>query len=128
MSEKDGKKLDVAKILEALGMGGKEEAIAKAIGQLTSTDKIEFITYLYPFEDDKIALMRSIAKRYGYKWLEDWINEKLKLRTSVLGWRANQLTGIASERRREQSRFSFLSRLFKRERKEKGLGEVESFE
>jgi len=123
--EKDGKKVDVQKILEALSLGGKEEAIAKTIGELTSNEKIEFITYLYPFEDDKIALMRSIAVRYRYRWLQDWIDQKLRLRTSVMGWRANQLTGIASEKRREEGRFGFLSRLFGKKQSEQG---VKSFE
>ena len=125
--EKDGKKLNVVEILKTLGMGGREEAIAKAIGDLTDEEKLEFLTYLYPFEDDALSTMMTIAERYNLKWLEDWVRWKIKLRTSVGGWRANQLVNIASEKRREQSRFSFLSRIFGR-KKQKGLGEVEEFE
>ena len=127
--EKDGKKLNVVEILKTLGMGGREEAIAKAIGDLTDEEKLEFLTYLYPFEDDSLSTMMTIAERYNLKWLENWVHWKLRLRTSVGGWRANQLVSIASEKRREQSRFSFLSRIFGRSsKKQKGLGEVEEFE
>ncbi|MEM1590276.1 MAG: hypothetical protein QW175_07650 [Candidatus Bathyarchaeia archaeon] len=118
------KKLTVKEILESLGIG-KEEAIAKAIGELTSEEKLEFITYVYPAEDDKLALLASIAERYGYSWLHHWVNKKLALRTSLLGWRANQLSAIASEKRREEHGwriFGFLKR-----KKEKGF-EVEEFE
>ena len=127
--EKNGKKLNVAELLKTLGMGGREEAIAKAIGDLTDEEKLEFLTYLYPLEDDSLSLMMTIADRYNLKWLKDFVKWKIKFRTSVGGWRANQLVNIASEKRREQSRFSFLSRIFGRSRKkEKGLGEVEEFE
>lgn len=114
---------------ENVRYGGREEAIAKAIGDLTDEEKLEFLTYLYPFEDDALSTMMTIADRYHLSWLRDWVRWKIKLRTSVGGWRANQLVNIASEKRREQSRFSFLSRIFGRSRKkEKGLGEVEEFE
>jgi len=127
--EKNGKRLNVTELLKTLGMGGREEAIAKAIGDLTDEEKLEFLTYLYPFEDDSLSTMMTIADRYHLKWLEDWVRWKIKLRTSIGGWRANQLVNIASEKRREQSRFSFLSRFFGRSRKkQKGLGEVEEFE
>lgn len=121
----ENKKLDVRQILESLGVG-KEEAIAKAIGELTSKEKLEFITYVYPFEDDNLALMRSIAERYGYSWLKHWVDEKLKLRTSLMGWRSNQLTNIASEKRKEEGGLRLFG--FFRRKKSKGLGEVEEFE
>lgn len=128
MSKQEQKpKVDVAKILESLGVG-REEAIAKAISELTSEEKLEFITYVYPLEDDNLALMRSIAERYGYTWLQSWVNQKLKLRTSLTGWRSNQLTRIASETRKEE-RGGFLFGLFRRrEKKPKGMGEIEAFE
>lgn len=127
MSENQNKtKVDVTKILESLGLG-KEEAIAKAIGELTDEEKIKFITYVYPIEDDKLALLCSIAERYGYSWLKTWVYEKLKLRTSLMGWRANQLVAIASEKRREESGFRLFGFL-RRGKKPKGLGEVEEFE
>lgn len=127
MQSDKGKKMDVTELLKALGIGGKEEAIAKAIGDLTDEEKLEFLTYLYAFEDDSLSLMLTIAERYKLSWLRQFVRWKLKLRTSVGGWRANQLVSIASEKRREQSRFGFLSRFFGR-KKEKGLGEVEEFE
>lgn len=125
MSEKKNK-VDVEKILERLGIG-KEEAIAKAIGELTDEEKLEFITYVYPIEDDNLALMRSIAERYGYSWLMHWVNMKLKLRTSLMGWRSNQLTNIASEKRKEEASKFRLFGFLRREKKSK-LGEVEEFE
>ncbi|MGB9693303.1 MAG: hypothetical protein ACPLYF_00500 [Fervidobacterium sp.] len=127
MEEKNGKKIDISKILESLNLGGREEAIAKTIGQLTEDEKLLFVTYVYPPEDDNLAMVYSIAKRYRYHFLEDWLTYKLKLRTSRFGWRANQLVNIASEKRREEGRFSFLSRFFGGKREEKGL-KVEGFE
>lgn len=118
-------KIDITKILESLGIG-KDEAVAKAIGQLTDAEKIEFITYLYPIEDDQISLMLTIADRYNYTWLKEWTMNKLKLRTSLMGWRSNQLTSIATEKRKEEAARRFLG-FFRREKKPKGT-EVESFE
>lgn len=125
MSETQEKtKVDIAKILESLGLG-REEAIAKAIGQLTDKEKLEFITYVYPFEDEKLALMMSIAERYNYTWLRHWVIKKLMLRTSLMGYRSNQLTSIASEKRREEAqRFRFLGFLRKK-KKEEGVEEFE---
>lgn len=114
------------KILDRIGLGGKEEAIAKTISDLTDEEKIEFVTNLHFMEDDNIACLLTIAERYNLTWLKHWVNAKLKLRTSVGGWRANQLVNIASEKRKEVSRFAFLKRIFGREKK--GLGETESFE
>lgn len=125
MSEKKNK-VDVEKILERLGIG-KEEAIAKAIGELTDEEKLEFISYVYPIEDDNLALMSSIAERYGYSWLQHWVYKKLKLRTSLMGWRANQLTNIASEKRKEEAGKLRLFGFLRRGKKSK-LGEVEEFE
>lgn len=125
MEQKEAKpKIDIKAVLESLSVG-KEEAIAKAIGELTDEEKLDFITYLYPLEDDNLALLRTIAYRYNYQWLNIWVENKLKLRTSLMGWRGNQLTNIASEKRKEEGRFGFISRLFKRKEK---MGEVESFE
>lgn len=116
----------VREILETLGFG-KEEAIAKTISNLTAEEKLEFITYVYPGEDDKLALLRTIADRYGYDWLDMWITKKLTLRTSLMGWRAGQLTGIASEKRREERGFRLFG-IFRRKEKKKLEEGIEEFE
>lgn len=119
-------KITLKEIMDILGMG-KEEAIAKTISGLTDEEKIDFITYVYPGEDDKLALLSSIAERYNYSWLQDWVHRKKCLRTSLMGWRAGQLTSIASEKRREERGFRLFG-LFGR-KKEKRLEEgVEEFE
>ncbi len=118
--EKDGqKRVPLPELLKQFGLG-KEEAIAKAIGELTDEEKLLFVSYVYPWEDDSLATMLTVADRYNLSWLTDHCLWKLKLRTSVNGWRANQLVAIASEKRQEQSRFSFLTRLFKREKEKMG--------
>jgi|YelNatPaOPRAMG01_1025707.scaffolds.fasta_scaffold10009_12 hypothetical protein len=125
MSEVDKKKL-LADLIRNLGLGSREEAVAKGISDLTDVEKIELLSNLYPFEDEELSAIYLIGQRYKIGFLKDYVNARLKLRCSVMGWRANQIVAIASEQRREQSRFGFFRRLFKR--KEKGLGEVEEFE
>jgi|GEM_PF-4398182 hypothetical protein len=125
MSEVDKKKL-LADLIRNLGLGSREEAVAKGISDLTDVEKIELLSNLYPFEDEELSAIYLIGQRYKIGFLKDYVNARLKLRCNVMGWRANQIVAIASEQRREQSRFGFFRRLFKR--KEKGLGEVEEFE
>jgi len=113
-------------LLQKLGLGSKEEAIAKGIADLTDEDKLEFVSMVYPFEDDELSLMLTIAEDYELDWLETFVLEKLKLRCSVNGWRASQIVSIAAEKRKEQGRFGFLGRLFKRgEGEKKGVEEFE---
>jgi len=112
-------------ILDKLGLASKEEAIAKGIADLTDTEKLDFVTNVFPFEDDELALMDNIAEEFELDWLKRFVEKKLKLRCSVMGWRANQIVDIAGEKRKEEGRFGFLRRLFKRENKGK---EVEPFE
>ena len=118
-------RLNIAEILKQFGFGGKDEAIAKAIAELTDEEKIWFISYVYPWEDDNLATLLTLADRYQLGWLKQHCLCKLKLRCSVNGWRGNQLVAIAAEKRQEQSRFGFLTRLFRREKEKKG---VEPFE
>lgn len=120
-------------LLEQLKLGGsREEAIAKAITDLSDEEKLEFFTLIFPDEDDSLALMMSIAENYNLVWLKKLITTKLKLRTSIDGWRSKQIEGIASEKQRQKSRWSMISRFFRRgktKRGAKGLeGEVEGFE
>ena len=115
------------KILEDVGLGGREEAIAKAITKLTDEEKLEFFSFLAPEEDDNIAVMYCIADRYELDWLKMYVVKKLKLRTSVGGWRAKQIVDIAAEKRKVDQGFSFLG-MFKRKKKDKGLGDMEEFE
>jgi len=125
MSKIDKKKL-VNDFIRQLGLGTREEAVAKGISDLTDIEKIELLSNLYPFEDEELSIIYLIGHRYNIGFLKDYVQTRLKLRCSVLGWRANQIVAIASEKRREQVRFGFLRRIFKR--KEKGLGEIEEFE
>jgi len=111
-------------ILDKLGLASKEEAIAKGIADLTDTEKLDFVTNVFPFEDDELALMDNIAEEFELDWLKRFVQKKLKLRCSVMGWRANQIVDIAGEKRKEEGRFGFLRRLFKWENKK----EVEPFE
>jgi hypothetical protein len=112
-------------LLQKLGLGSKEEAIAKGIADLTEEEKLEFISMIYPFEDEELSLMLVIAEDYGLEWLTSFVKKKLKMRCSVNGWRANQIVLIAAEKRKEESRFGFLGRLFKRDGEKKGVEEFE---
>jgi hypothetical protein len=112
-------------ILQRIGLSSKEEAIAKGISDLSDEDKIDYMTNLVPGEDDTLALMDSIADRYDIAWLHDFVIRKKKLRTSVHGWRANQIVAVATEKIKEE-RKSLLGRIFKRD--EKSRWKVEEFE
>jgi hypothetical protein len=119
--EKRGGRLNIAEVLKQFGLAGKEEAIAKAISESTDEEKLWFVSYVYPWEDDNLATMLTLAERYKLGWLKDQCLNKLKLRCSVNGWRSNQLVAIAAEKRQEQSRFGFFARLFRREKEQKGM-------
>jgi hypothetical protein len=119
--EKRGGRLNIAEVLKQFGLAGKEEAIAKAISELTDEEKLWFVSYVYPWEDDNLATMLTLAERYKLGWLKNQCLNKLKLRCSVNGWRSNQLVVIAAEKRQEQSRFGFFARLFRREKEQKGM-------
>lgn len=125
--EKNGK--DKAKLLkeifERLGMGSKEEAVAKSISELTNEEKIEMLSNLYPLEDEELATVYLIATRYNIPFLQDYVNARLKLRCSVAGWRANQIVSIASEQRKETGRFGFLRRIFGKGKEKMGVEEFE---
>jgi hypothetical protein len=120
-TERKAGRTNIAEILKQFGLAGKEEAIAKAIAELTDEEKLYFVSYVYPWEDDSLATMLTLADRYGLGWLKDHCFNKLKLRCSVSGWRSNQLVAIAAEKRQEQSRFGFFARLFRREKEQKGM-------
>ena len=122
MSEIDKLKKE---IMQKIGLSTREEAIAKGISDLSDEDKLEYFSNLAPIEDDQIALMTVIAQRYNIPWLEVLIRKKLKLRTSVLGWRANQIVAVATEKAKAE-RTNILAKLF--QKREKKRWEVESFE
>jgi hypothetical protein len=125
----DGEKARLKKeLLQKLGLGSKEEAVAKGIANLTEDEKLEFITMITMGEDEELSTMLTIAADYELAWLEDWVIDKLKLRCSVNGWRANQIVSIAAEKRKEEGRFGFLGRIFKRGEGKSKLGNVEEFE
>lgn len=112
-------------ILDRLGLS-KEEAIAKSIGNLTDNEKVDFITNLSPGEEENLAIMDSIADRYELPWLKDYVLRVKRLRTSVNGWRANQLVAVIAEKMKEQKK-GILGRVFKRD-DGKGRWKVEEFE
>lgn len=112
-------------IMQRIGLSTREEAIAKGISDLSDEDKLEYFTNLAPMEDDQLALMASIADRYEIPWMKKLVRTKLKLRTSVNGWRANQIVAVATEKMKEE-RKSLLGRIFKRD--EKKRWQVEEFE
>ncbi|MEM3442929.1 MAG: hypothetical protein QXM86_03635 [Candidatus Bathyarchaeia archaeon] len=114
-------------ILFSIGLGSKEEAVAKSVSDLTDEEKLKLLTNLMPFEDDGLATMLSIAFEYDLDWLADWVYDKLALRCSVYGWRANQIVTIASEKRKEQAGFGFFRRIFGRGEQKEKRG-VEEFE
>ncbi|MEM2099609.1 MAG: hypothetical protein QXU99_07740 [Candidatus Bathyarchaeia archaeon] len=114
-------------IMQKIGLSSKEEAIAKGISDLSDEEKLEFFTNLAPLEDDQIALMAIIAKRYDIPWMQELVRMKLKLRTSVNGWRANQIVAVATEKIKEERR-SIWSRLLRRNDGEKKRWQVDSFE
>lgn len=100
----------------------REEALAQAIGYMVNQDLIEYFTLLVAGEDDTYTLMKMIAKRYNIGWLDEFVKEKLKLRTSVGGWRAKQFTSMITEGRKQERTFlGFFKKLFRREKKEEEL-------
>lgn len=113
-------------IMQKIGLSSKEEAIAKGISDLSDEEKLEYFSNLAPLEDDQIALMAIIAKRYEIPWMQELVRMKLKLRTSVNGWRANQIVAVATEKIKQERR-SLLGRIFKRN-EEKKRWQVEEFE
>lgn len=102
----------VKEIMRNLSLGGKEEAIARAVSELTDAEKIALLSNIYPFEDEELSLISLIGERYEVDFLKDYVQTKLKLRCSVMGWRANQIASIAAEARKQ--RVGFLTRLFGR--------------
>ena len=112
-------------IMQKIGLSSKEEAIAKGISDLSDEEKLEYFTNLAPLEDDQIALMAIIAERYDIPWMQKLVKTKLKLRTSVNGWRANQIVAVATEKIKQERR-SLLGRIFKRN--EEKRWQVEEFE
>lgn len=110
-------------ILKLLGLGSKEEAVAQSISNLTDREKIMLLSNLYPFEEEDLSVLLLIADRYDVDFLFDYVDYLLTLRCSVGGERARQIVEIASEKRKEASRWGFL-RFFKK-KEEKG---VEAYE
>jgi hypothetical protein len=122
------KEKKLKEILKNIGLGSREEAIAQAIKDLSDEEKLEFFSLLAMGEDDSLALMLTIAERYDLAWLRMYVIKKLKLRTSVQGWRAKQITDIAAEKRKTEEGGFFFRLLHRGDKKEKGLGEVADFE
>lgn len=100
-------------LIKNLGLSTREEALAKAIHELTDEQKIEMLSNLNPYEDDELAMISLIGERYDAEFLKEYVATKLVLRCSVQGWRAGQITNIASEIRKDQ-KGNILSRIFHR--------------
>jgi hypothetical protein len=113
------------KIIKALGLGSREEAIAQAISDLSDEAKLEFFTYVYPFEDDSLSMMRSIAERYNLEWLKSLLQTKLRLRTSLNGWRADQIVEISRETMKQKQLGWFARNILRKKENKKGVEEFE---
>jgi len=114
----------IKEIMRNISLGGREEAIARAVSELTDEQKIALLSNIYPFEDEELSLIQIIGERYNAEFLKDYVQTKLKLRCSVMGWRANQIAAIAAEARKQ--RVGALTRLFGRRRgKERSESELE---
>lgn len=113
-------------IMQKIGMSTKEEAVAKGIADLSDEEKLDYMTNLLAGEDESLTLMSSIADRYDLPWLQDYVKRLKKLRTSVNGWRANQIVAVATEKIKEERR-GVLARIFNRGEK-KDRWKVEEFE
>ncbi|MGC8937146.1 MAG: hypothetical protein ACP5KV_07300 [Candidatus Methanomethylicaceae archaeon] len=100
----------IKEIMRNISLGGKEEAIARAVSELTDEEKIVMLSNLYPFEDEELSLIKLIGERYEVGFLRDYVQTKLMLRCSVMGWRANQITSIAAEAKKQRA--GLLTRLF----------------
>lgn len=115
----------IREMMRNISLGGREEAIARAVSELTDPEKIAMLSNLGPFEDEELSLIRLIGERYDVDFLKEYVETKLMLRCSVMGWRANQLAAIAAEAKKQ--RVGVLTRLFGGRKKAKG-SEVESIE
>jgi len=114
-------------ILKGIGLGTKDEAIAQAISDLSDERKLEFFTYIHPFEDESLSVMQTIAERYELEWLGKLISRKLRLRTSTDGWRANQIAEIAKETQKQKQANWLMRNIFQRNG-DKNKKEVADFE
>jgi len=114
--------------LKALLGSSREEAIAKAISDLSDEDKLAFFSAIDPEEIWNLTLMHNIAESYDLEWLKGFVNTQLKFRCSIGGWRAKQIENIASEKRRQER--GLFARIFRRKDTKKDLlrREVEPFE
>lgn len=111
----------VKEVMKNLSLGGREEAIARAVSELTDADKITLLSNLFPFEDEELGLIKLIGERYDVGFLKDYVQAKLMLRCSVMGWRANQIASIAAEAKKQ--RVGLLTRIFGK--KKEGESELE---
>lgn len=121
------KEKKLKEIMKNVGLNTREEAIAQAITDLSDEEKLEFFSILQLGEDENLALMLTISDRYQLDWLKSYAVKKLKLRTSVQGWRAKQIADIAAEKRKTNEG-GFFFRLLHRDKKDNKLGEVADFE
>ncbi len=123
----DGERARLKKeITQRLGLSTKEEAIAKSVTELTDKDKLKMMTNLITGEDASFATLSVIADRYKLPWLRQTVDERLELRMSVNGWKANQIVTVATEKMKEIRR-GIRDRIF--HRGEKGSKwQVEEFE
>jgi hypothetical protein len=110
-------------VLKQLGLGSKDEAIAKGISDLTDEEKMELMSNLDFDEDDELALIKLIGESFEIPFLIDYVEKKLRLRCSRGGWKSEQIVRIASEKRKEKA-FGFLRGLFRRKEKTEEIEET----
>jgi len=112
----------VLTILKELKGITREEALAQAIGKMVDPNLIEYFTLLNVGEDDVYSTMLMISQRYDIIWLQDFVRQKLKLRTSIGGWRAKQFTSIVTEgKKQEKVWFGFFRKLFRKPKEKEEL-------
>jgi len=109
----------VLSLLKELKGISKDEALAQIPNLMVDDRYLYYFTLLVAGEDDDIALTKIIAEDFELDWLDRWITIKLKLRTSVGGWRSKQYTTMVTEgKKSERQWLGFFKKLFRRESRE----------
>ena len=94
MTEEEISLDEVAETLKVIMGKGREEALAEAIEQLGSEEKILLFTEIEKREVPLITLKKVIAKRYKLNWLDDYVDTELKLRVSIKRRGRNELVKV----------------------------------
>ena len=114
----------VSEYLRHLGRN-VEDAICEIVETLKSPDLIRMFSEVYPPEDDGLALMECIAKRYNLPFLMDYVQAKTQYRVSFYRKGREEMTGVlkrafgqVEEEKRPKFSLPFLKRGERRGEKE----------